>query len=441
MSENREFKKPGFEQTTAGKVRQNSANHEQHSCGGCNACHKMTRIQPAGGMTAWPGEGVEGPLLQKPCASVFFQRNLGNSLFQSLSENVSANTILPAAGNNAPLIQRKCNCGGSCGGCANKEDEELKVQPKLTINSPNDVYEQEADRMADQVTRMPEPGIRLKAGTTNNQMNIHRVSTNKLASGQTGAGVRINPSGGNPLSHSTLKFMEPRFGRDFSNVRIHTGDDAHHAATQIHAKAFTYGNHIWLGNGENEQDKSLISHELTHVVQQDSACALVQRFEESKGPTAKEVVPPSSLLDWLLAAKCLMDLEEPMIDTTFNKWIPDACSRSTTGYLHSREWDAFGHCWIACEGSRQCGLVATGVSGTLRELHRELQKKSGSKPHDSFKQDLANQAIGRILSFSKGTCYTLCDDAHKTGKLDLTAPKRKCIKCSDIGSGEGPCPP
>ncbi len=52
----------------------------------------------------------------------------------------------------APIIQRKpiCPCDGGCPRCAGI------IQPKLTIGQPNDIYEQEADRVADQVMRMPE---------------------------------------------------------------------------------------------------------------------------------------------------------------------------------------------------------------------------------------------------------------------------------------------
>ncbi len=52
----------------------------------------------------------------------------------------------------APTVQRKpvCPCGGGCPRCAEV------IRPKLTIGQPNDIYEQEADRIAEQVMRMPE---------------------------------------------------------------------------------------------------------------------------------------------------------------------------------------------------------------------------------------------------------------------------------------------
>lgn len=58
------------------------------------------------------------------------------------------------------VIQFKptCPCGGGCPRCAHV------IQPKLTIGQPNDVYEQEADKVAEQVMEMPEPAIQTKPG-------------------------------------------------------------------------------------------------------------------------------------------------------------------------------------------------------------------------------------------------------------------------------------
>src|SRR2546430_12029300 len=61
------------------------------------------------------------------------------------------------------LIQRKsnCACGGGCPRCQ-EDSHHHGIQPKLTINTPGDKYEQEADRVADQVMGMPQskhPGV------------------------------------------------------------------------------------------------------------------------------------------------------------------------------------------------------------------------------------------------------------------------------------------
>jgi Domain of unknown function (DUF4157) len=79
-----------------------------------------------------------------------------------------------------------------------------------------------------------------------------------------GAAVR---SGGKPLDAATRAYFEPRFGHDFSSVRVHS--DAH-AASSIGAAAFTTGDHITFRDENLAGRRALLAHELTHVVQQRS---------------------------------------------------------------------------------------------------------------------------------------------------------------------------
>ncbi|MEM7270541.1 MAG: DUF4157 domain-containing protein, partial [Pseudomonadota bacterium] len=76
------------------------------------------------------------------------------------------------------------------------------------------------------------------------------------------------PGPGRPLPASVRQFMEPRFGFDFSDVRIHDAPTDRHAAERIGARAFTHRHHIWMGDGESVENRRLMAHELTHVVQQ-----------------------------------------------------------------------------------------------------------------------------------------------------------------------------
>lgn len=77
---------------------------------------------------------------------------------------------------------------------------------------------------------------------------------------------------GRPLNQKERKFFEPRMGHDFSNVRIHTDAEAVRSAQSVNALAYTTGNNIVFNSGqyspESEGGKRLLSHELTHVVQQ-----------------------------------------------------------------------------------------------------------------------------------------------------------------------------
>ena len=161
-------------------------------------------------------------------------------------------------------------------------------QPKLTINQPNDIYEQEADAMADKVMRMPDSLVnnnsffkpstiqRKCAHCEEEEKTAQRKETNNdVTSSSTQTEDYINTlSGGKPLSKNERGFFEPRMGYDFSDVKIHTGADAAKSAQSINALAYTTGNNIVFNEGQFSPDtdngKRLLGHELTHVVQQNS---------------------------------------------------------------------------------------------------------------------------------------------------------------------------
>ena len=85
---------------------------------------------------------------------------------------------------------------------------------------------------------------------------------------------------GETLSSEARSYFEPRFGYDFSNVRIHADDEAARSAHAIQARAYTLGRDIVFGTGEyapaTSQGRRLIAHELAHVVQQQRGFASVR---------------------------------------------------------------------------------------------------------------------------------------------------------------------
>ncbi|MFB2974969.1 DUF4157 domain-containing protein [Microseira sp. BLCC-F43] len=74
--------------------------------------------------------------------------------------------------------------------------------------------------------------------------------------------------GGSPLSDEVRAFMEPRFGADFSGVRVHTDGAAVQMNQELGAQAFAHGSDIYYGAGKSPGKDELTAHELTHVVQQ-----------------------------------------------------------------------------------------------------------------------------------------------------------------------------
>lgn len=170
------------------------------------------------------------------------------------------------------------------------------LQAKLRIGLPGDEYEQEADRVADEMMRMHETDI-----TPRNGLHIQRScpmcdehelkrqpikeeeEEKKLQSKTTSYHIpEIDPNieshiqslngRGQPLSGKVRAFFEPRFGYDFSGVRVHTDAKAAESARAMNAKAYTVGQDVVFGEGqytpEAREGKRLLAHELTHVMQQ-----------------------------------------------------------------------------------------------------------------------------------------------------------------------------
>jgi hypothetical protein len=186
------------------------------------------------------------------------------------------------------------------------------IQAKLSISQPGDTDEQEADRVADHVMRMAEPGsISCAPGV------IHRKCAACEAGGaicpkceeeekikrkeNSGGTAHASPAvhlqiaalrgGGQPLAPSVRAFFEPRFGRDFSGVRVHTDSQATESAKSIQARAFTAGQDMVFGTGEyateNQEGLRLLAHELTHVVQQGGKShpkSFIQRQQAGGAP-------------------------------------------------------------------------------------------------------------------------------------------------------------
>ena len=120
---------------------------------------------------------------------------------------------------------------------------------------------------------------------------------------------RLNRSkgGGSPLPDAVRTFMEPRFGMDFSQVRVHTGSDAIQMNRDVGAKAFTHGADIYYGADSSPDNLELTAHELTHVVQQTGGAPLqTKRLAETR---AAEAVPADANFSMQRACVALICLD------------------------------------------------------------------------------------------------------------------------------------
>jgi hypothetical protein len=179
-----------------------------------------------------------------------------------------------------------------------------EIQPKLTIGSPGDMYEQNADRIADQVTHLPEPHFRRgqsqseQPGRNTERLQARHFQKNSADLREAPAAVKeVMRSPGQPLDAVTRAFMEPRFGYDFSGVRVHRDARAARSAEAVNARAYALGNDIVFGEGEyapgTARGKALIAHELAHVVQQRNSAnsqPALQRAPKTAKTSAGEFV-------------------------------------------------------------------------------------------------------------------------------------------------------
>lgn len=164
--------------------------------------------------------------------------------------------------------------GGACHTCP------PRVQAKLKVGTPGDKYEQEADRVAEQVMRMPEPQVQREGCSYCEKEGEELIQFKPTGYGYASAQTVNNSliqnvlsSPGQPLHAAMRNFMEPRFGHDFSGVRIHMDGKASESASVVNARAYTVGQDVVFGAGEYSSDtfagRKLLAHELTHVLQQE----------------------------------------------------------------------------------------------------------------------------------------------------------------------------
>jgi Domain of unknown function (DUF4157) len=213
---------------------------------------------------------------------------------------IHMNTSAPKAPSFMPLrtslLQRKCACGGSagmtgaCEGCGKKRM--MGIQTKLAVSEPGDKYEQEADRVAEQVLRTPDLNNGRREGDAPSGSLVQRRGS-ESAPGLTEAPTIVNEalrSPSQPLDAATRAYFEPRFGHDFSRVRVHSGGAAAQSARAVNAVAYTVGHDIVFGAGQftpgTHEGRRLIAHELAHVAQQSgSGPALFRQSEEKTTST------------------------------------------------------------------------------------------------------------------------------------------------------------
>jgi outer membrane protein OmpA-like peptidoglycan-associated protein len=191
----------------------------------------------------------------------------------------------------------------------------IGAQAKLRLGDPGDSFEREADRTADHVMRMtdaasaPPPNVQRKCAQCSPAAEPQEVQRKCSAcedevqrktrtkggdepDSRVESEVAMLRHGGEPLSTGAREFFEPRFGVDFSGVRIHASGSAARTARSIDALAFTTRNHIVFAEGQYQPSSNagryLLAHELAHTIQQGAAGdapAIQKRGNPALAPT------------------------------------------------------------------------------------------------------------------------------------------------------------
>lgn len=185
--------------------------------------------------------------------------------------------------------------------------ESMNVQAKLTISAPGDIYEQEADRVAESVTKtmyshlqhqapeeeeevMTKPASEIQCQVPEEEEEVQmQPAESQPATVSENLETTINAARGNgqPLSEEVRLPMEQAFGADFSGVRVHTDSEAHGLSESLQARAFTAGKDIFFKSGEytpsSSSGQQLLAHELTHTLQQGATNKIARWWHDGHG--------------------------------------------------------------------------------------------------------------------------------------------------------------
>ena len=183
---------------------------------------------------------------------------------------------------------RRCACQGAQTARADAKGK-MEGSGGVLIGGAHDPAEKAADRMAAQALSGG-PVSASSAGSGAVHRECAKCAEEKEAKRDASPGATVASGAGSarasapasnainglgsgrPLARSERSFFEPRFGRDFSNVRVHEDGAADKAARAIDARAFAYGDDIAFAKGERAKGGDrLMAHELAHVAQEGGA--------------------------------------------------------------------------------------------------------------------------------------------------------------------------
>lgn len=325
------------------------------------------------------------------------------------------------------------------------------VQAKLMGTSHGDIYEQEADRVSEQVMRMSEsqPQHACPCGGECPRCKTDQLTQERLQSkGSLSRGAREPQvprivdealrSHGQSLDARTRGVFETRFGQDFGSVRIHIDNQAIAAARSVNARAFTVREDIVFDRGEyspgTSEGRLLLAHELVHVVQQLGARVPIPLQTRDNNTGRADINAAASAKAGFNAASAQYSprvvLPAPPMVARGEKWdafwgvgpldamkakeLADkslkAAQQTSLPGLHNGPADAWRHCYWNC-------LMTDEIGRDQAKFVADNHEKHGGGPAIENLMDSRNNWEGRECGGSN--CDPCCQTKLDTGVLDV----------------------
>jgi hypothetical protein len=329
---------------------------------------------------------------------------------------------------------------------AEQSPKSTRLPPK--VSKANDPSELEAEEMARKVMRMREPPAAAPARPkTSATAAVHRAEVSTSPAKITApSSASVNISGGSPLHASVRSHMEPRFGANFSNVRVHTGDAAARQSASLNAHAFTVGDHIFFGKEkyqpQSASGRELIAHELTHTVQQG---AVVQRQVDTTITQRSEPriqrLGVSDALNWIadkanyLPGFRLLTIVLGMNPINFAPVERSAANIlrallemiPVTGALLAQALESYGifakvGTWVEAQ-VKTLGLVGGSLKSALDKFLDSLSWRDIFRLDDVYERGkrIFTEPISRLIEFGKSLVVTILDFIRQAILLPLAA--------------------
>jgi len=219
-------------------------------------------------------------------------------------------------------------------------------------------------------------------------------------------------SSGHPLDPTTRAWLEPRFGHDFSNVRVHTDARAAESAHAVNALAYTVGHDVVFGSGQyapnTDRGNRLLAHELTHVVQQSRGGAAQQGKAISESSDAAEVEADATANRVMNSVAPVQVTQAP--NATLHALTDEEKAGAIAGSIVGSALLAVGIAWLAgaFDKSRFSDTELTTYLTFLATNRRiEDHRDSDNKARDIVRRWRENDAAFNIDSGFSTTAGTL----------------------------------